>query len=121
MKKILGAFLAIIFMVSVAYAHNGMEHVLGTVVSMTDASITVKTKDGKTQTVQVTADTKFTQMDKPVTMQELKAGDRVVIHAAKKEGKLVAATVAVGMAGMKGMSGDMGGMKMDGDSKAKPQ
>jgi hypothetical protein len=121
MKKILGAFLAMIFMVSVAYAHNGMEHIMGTVVSMTDSSITVKTKDGKTQTVQVASETKFTQMNKAVTMQDLKAGDHVVIHAAKKEGKLVAETVMVGMAGMKGMSGNMSGMKMDGDNKAKPQ
>lgn len=121
MKKFIGAMIAIFLMVGIAHAHNGMEHVMGTVVSMTDTSITVKTKDGKTQTVQVTSSTKFTQMDKPVTMQELKAGDRVVIHAAKKEGKLVAAEVAVGMAGMKGMSGDMSGMKMDGNSKTQPQ
>ncbi|CAN5408250.1 hypothetical protein BH10ACI4_BH10ACI4_06140 [soil metagenome] len=121
MKKILGTLLAMLFMVSVAYAHNGMEHIMGTVVSMTDSSITVKTKDGKTQTVQVATETKYTQMNKPVSMHDLKAGDQVVIHAAKKEGKLVAQIVMVGMAGMKGMSGDMGGMKMDGDSKAKPQ
>lgn len=121
MKKIFGAFLALIFMVSVAHAHNGMEHVMGTVVSMTDSSITVKTKDGKTQTVQVATETKYTQMNKPLTMQDLKAGDHVVIHAATKDGKLVAQTVMVGMAGMKGMSGDMSGMKMDGNSKAKPQ
>jgi hypothetical protein len=65
------------------------------------------------QTVQVDASTKYTQMNKPVTMQDLKAGDRVVIHASKKEGKLVAAEVTVGMAGMKSMSGDMSGMKMN--------
>lgn len=121
MKKILGAFLAMLFMVSVAYAHNGMEHIMGTVVSMTDSSITLKTKDGKTQTVAVTADTKYTQMDKPVTMQAIKAGDHIVINAAMKDGKLVVQSVTVGMAGMKGMSGDMGGMKMDGDSNAKHQ
>jgi Cu/Ag efflux protein CusF len=121
MKKILGTFLAMILITGVAYAHGGMEHIMGTVVSMTDSSITVKTKDGKIQTVQVAAETKYTQMDKPITMKDLKAGDQVVIHAAKKDGKLVAETVKVGMAGMKGMSGDMSGMKMDEDSKAPPQ
>lgn len=121
MKKILGAMLAMVLMVGVAYAHNGMEHIMGTVVSMTDSSITVKTKDGKTQTVEVAGETKYTQMNKPVTMQEIKAGDHIVIHAAKKNGKLVAQSVAIGMAGMKGMSGDMSGMKMDGQSSAKPQ
>jgi hypothetical protein len=118
MKKILGTFLAMILIAGVAYAHGGMEHIMGTVVSMTDSSITVKTKDGKTQTVQVAAETKYTQMDKPITMKDLKVGDQVVIHAAKKDGKLVAETVKVGMAGMKGMSG----MKMDGKtSSASPQ
>ncbi len=116
MKKILGTFLAFVLMAGVAYAHNGMEHVMGTVVSTTNSSITVKTKDGNTQTVQVDASTKYIQMNKAVALQDVKAGDRVVIHAAKKEGKLVAAEVSLGMAGMKGMSGDMGGMKMDSSS-----
>ena len=89
---------------------------MGTVVSTAEHSITVKTKDGKMQTVEVDASTKYTQMNKPVTMQDVKAGDRVVIHAAKKEGKLVATEVTVGMAGMKGMSGDMSGMKMNSSS-----
>jgi hypothetical protein len=115
MKKLFGTFLALILMAGVAYAHNGMEHIMGIVVSTTSNSITVKTKDGQTQTVQVDAKTKYTQMNKPVAMQDLKAGDRVVIHAAKKESKLVAAEVSIGMSGMKGMkgmSGDMSGMDM---------
>lgn len=120
MKKLVGMILAVFLSASVAYAHNGMEHIMGTVVSMTDTSITVQTKDGKTQTVDVAAETKYTQMNKPVTMHDMKAGDHIVIHAAKKDGKLVAQTVSVGMAGMKGMHGDMGGMKM-GDGKMSHQ
>ena len=118
MKRLLALVLMLGLMASVAYAHNGMEHIMGTVVSVTDSSITVKTKDGKTQTVQVATATKYTQMDKPVTIKDLKAGDQVVIHAAKKDGKLVAESVKVGMVGMKGMSGDMSGMKMDSKSSS---
>lgn len=121
MKRLLTVLLTLGVMAGVAYAHNGMEHIMGTVVSVTDSSITVKAKDGKTQTVQVAAETKYTQMDKPITIKDLKAGDSVVIHAAKKDGKLVAEIVKVGMAGMKGMSGDMSGMKMDSKSSASPQ
>ena len=99
MKKIFGSLLAIFLMVGIAYAHNGMQHVMGTVVSMTSTSITVKTMNGKTQTVDVDANTKYSERSRAITMQDLKAGDRVVIHAAKKEGKLVAATVEVGTAG----------------------
>jgi Cu/Ag efflux protein CusF len=118
MKKLFGTIVAIILIAGVAYAHGGMEHIMGTVVSMTDNSITVKTMAGKTQTVSTTADTKYTQMDKPVAMKDLKEGDRVVIEVAKKDGKLIAVEVKVGMAGMKGMHGDMSRMSMDQDGGA---
>ena len=113
MKRLFAMILTLGLMASVAYAHNGMEHVMGTVVAISDSSISVKTQDGKTQTVPTTTTTKYTQMDKPIALNQIKIGDHVVIEAAEKEAKLVAVTVKVGMAGMKGMSGDMGGMKMD--------
>ncbi len=118
MKKLFGTIVAMILIAGVAYAHGGMEHVMGTVVSMTDNSITVKTTAGKTQTVNTSADTKYTQMNKSIAMKDLKVGDRIVIEAVKKDGKLTAAEVKVGMAGMKGMHGDMSGMKMDNDTGA---
>lgn len=116
MKKLFGTIVAMILIAGVAYAHGGMEHIMGTVVSMTDNSITVKTMAGKTQTVNTTADTKYTQMDKPIVMKDLKEGDRIVIEVVKKDGKLIAAEVKAGMKGMKGMHGDMSGMKMGQDS-----
>ena len=116
MKKLFGTIVAMMLIAGVAYAHGGMEHIMGTVVSMTDNSITVKTMAGKTQTVNTTADTKYTQMDKPIAMKDLKEGDRIVIEVVKKDGKLIAAEVKTGMKRMKGMHGDMSGMKMDQDS-----
>jgi opacity protein-like surface antigen len=109
MKKILATLFALVIMVSSAYAHNGMEHVMGTVASITDDSITVTTKDGKTQTVAATAETKYSKMDAAIAFKDIKVGDHVVIHATKKDNKLIAATVQVGM-------GKMAGMKMDAKS-----
>jgi ribosomal protein S1 len=113
MKKLIATFFTLVLMVSSAYAHNGMEHVMGTVASITDNSITVTTTDGKSQAVMTTADTKYTKKDAAIALKDVKVGDHVVIHATKKDGKLIAATVQVGM-------GKMAGMKMSGSS-ASPQ
>jgi len=106
MKILFAALFTLVLMVSSAYAHNDMEHVMGTVASITDNSVTVTTSDGKTQTVATTADTKYTKMDAAIALKDIKVGDHVVIHATKKDGKLIAGTVQVGM-------GKMAGMKMD--------
>ena len=111
MKILLAALFTLVLMVSSAYAHNGVEHVMGTVASITDNSITVTTTDGKTQTVATTADTKYSKMDSVIALKDIKVGDHVVIHATKKDNKLVAATVKVGM-------GNMPGMKLDGKSSS---
>ena len=113
MKKLIATFFTLVLTVSSAYAHNGMEHVMGTVASITDNSITVTTTDGKTQTVMATVETKYSKKDAAIALKDIKVGDHVVIHATKKEGKLIAATVQVGM-------GKMAGMKM-GSSGASPQ
>ena len=97
MKKLIATFFTIVLMVSSAYAHNGMEHVMGIVASITDNSITVTTTDGKSQTVMTTADTKYTKMDAAIALKDIKVGDHVEIHATKKDGKLIATTVQVGM------------------------
>lgn len=111
MKKTLATLFALVLMVGTAYAHNGMEHVMGTVASLTDGSITVTTTDGKTQTVIVTSDTKYSNTSGTITLKDITVGDRVVIHATKKDGKLSAATVQVS-------KGKMAGMKMNGSSSS---
>src|SRR5260370_30609247 len=115
MKKVLATIFTLVLMVSSAYAHNGMEHVMGTVASITDSSITVTTTDGKTQTVTPTADTKNSKMDAAIALKDIKAGDHVVSHTTKKDNKLIAATVKVGRR-------NMPDMKMDcNNSSASPQ
>ena len=115
MKRFLLLILTLGLFAGAAYAHNGMEHVMGTVTAMTDTSISVKTTTGTVQTVALSSNTKFLKGDAAITMKDIKVGDHIVIHAAKKEGKLVAAEVKVGA--MKGMHSDMPGMDMSG-SKA---
>lgn len=111
MKKVLATLFTLVLTASSAYPHNGMEHVMGTVASITDNSITVTTTDGKAQTVTTTADTKYSKMNAAIVLKDIKVGDHVVIHATKKDNKLIAATVQVGM-------GKMAGMKMNGKTSS---
>lgn len=120
MKRLFAVLLTLGLMASVAYAHNGMEHVMGTVATISDTSMTVKTMDGKSQTVALTSDTKYARMDTAITLKDIKVGDHVVIHATKKGNQLTATEVKIGMRNMKGMQGNMGGMKMDNGTAPQP-
>lgn len=104
MKRLLLLILAFGLLASVAYAHNGMHHIMGTVTAITDTSVTVKTTDGKTQTIGLTAETKYKKGEAAMTVKDIKVGEHIVIHAAMKSGHMVAAEVMVGGMKMKGMS-----------------
>lgn len=81
---------------TVALAHGGETHVIGTVAKVTSDSITVKTMANEMITVSVVAATTFTNTKGKVTakLADLAVGDRVVIHAKEPtEGTLVADTV----------------------------
>ena len=56
-----------------AFAAPQLERVRGTVESMTDTSITVKTNDGKTQEVKLTPDTAFVWVEKS-SLENIKDG-----------------------------------------------
>lgn len=64
-----------------AFAHNGIEHVMGTVKSVTDSSITVDTVKHTSITVMVDASTTYTNKEARATLKDLKTGERVVIDA----------------------------------------
>lgn len=104
MKQVFAVVLTLAMSASIAYAHGGMIHVMGTVSAKTDSSITVTTKDGKTQNVVLTGETKFARMDTAITLKDVRLGDHVVIHATKKGNQLIAVEVKVGAAKMKSMS-----------------
>jgi hypothetical protein len=112
MKRLLGLILVLATFVSAAYAHNGMQHVMGTVTAITATSITVKATDGTSQTVTLNTTTKYLKGVQPASAKDIKVGDHIVIHASKKGDHLEAAEVKVGA--MKAMTGDMNGMKMGG-------
>jgi len=77
-----------------ALAHGGEEHIVGTVTKVGQDSITVKTTANKAVTVGVVPATTFTMGKMAMKIDDLKVGNRVVIHAKEpKEGTLVADTV----------------------------
>src|SRR5450432_831090 len=83
---------------AIATAHGGEEHVTGTVTKISDTSVTVKTTAGKTVEVGFDAKTTYTRAKQPIQKADIKAGDRIVIHAAEVNEKLVAHTVEIGTA-----------------------
>ena len=98
MKRLLVAPLALVLSVS-AFAHNGMEHVMGTIASITPTSIAVKSaKDGTITPVMTDSKTMYMRGKAMITPKDIHTGDRVVIHAKKVDGKFLAAEVEVGAA-----------------------
>ena len=93
------AIVSLVILPTIAIAHGGEEHVIGTVTQISDTSVTVKTKSGKI--VEVGFDAKMTTYERakqPIQKTDIKVGDRVVIHAMEVNEKLVAHTVQAGAA-----------------------
>ena len=107
------AVVSLLFVLSVmGLAHGKEKHVMGTITSISDSSITVETTAKKSVTVDVSDKTKFKNSGSPATLKDLKVGDKVVVHADVSGDKLVANEVHFGamkpkksMEGMKGMEG----------------
>jgi hypothetical protein len=100
-RRVLLLALASMLLSVVALAHDGMEHVRGTVSKVSDQSVTVTTAAGKSVEVLLDAQTTYSRADKPTQKSDLKVGDRVLIHAAEKNEILTAHTVAVGISAKK--------------------
>src|SRR5262245_43616434 len=95
------AFLAVVslaLLTTIATAHGGEEHVVGTVTKVTDTAVTVKTTAGKTVEVGFDSKTIYKRANQPIQKSDIKVGDRIVIHAAEVKEKLVARTVEIGTA-----------------------
>jgi hypothetical protein len=98
-SKIHIAILAIVSLAllpGIATAHGGETHVTGTVTKISETSVTVKTTAGKSVEVGVDAKTTYTHAKQPIRKADIKAGDRIVIHAVEVHEKLVAHTVEIG-------------------------
>lgn len=85
-----------LFTTSLLVAHGNEKHVMGTVTAIGADSISVETTAQQVQTVQVTGQTKFIRSGNPSSINELKVGDRVVIHAKSSGDKLEATEVKSG-------------------------
>jgi len=82
-----------------AFAHNGMEHVMGTVKTISENSVTVQTaaQDPKIITVALLPSTKFVKSGGDASSKDLKVGDRVMVEAKENSSnKLEAVTVTFG-------------------------
>jgi len=56
----------------------------------------LRTTDGEAETVMIVADAKFVRGTSPASQQDLKVGDRVVIHAKPESGMLYATEAKIG-------------------------
>jgi hypothetical protein len=77
--RLLIAMAALIAGSATAFAHNGIEHVLGTVKALTDTSITVETVKHETQTIALDPTTAFTYKGVKASLKDLKVSDRVAV------------------------------------------
>lgn len=80
-----------------AFAHGDMEHVMGTVVTVTDQSLSVKLTDGTVKVVLIDGETRFLKGTAAATAKDVVVGSRVVIHAHKHGDSLHAAEVKIGV------------------------
>jgi len=109
MKRTVAVVILLFTLSLMALAHGKEKHVMGTVTSISDSSITFETTAKKSVTVDVSDKTKFEKSGSPATLKDLKVGDKVVVHADVSGDKLVASEVHFGtrkgksMEGMKGM------------------
>jgi hypothetical protein len=82
-----------------AFAHNGMEHVMGTVKTISANSVTVEivAQEPKTITLGLLPSTKFVKSGADASLKDLKVGDRVMVEAKENSSdKLEAVSVTFG-------------------------
>ena len=96
MKRTVAVFALALALSAIAFAHGNEKHVMGTVTSISDSSITVETTAKNSVTVEVSDKTKFEKSGVAATLKDLKVDDKVVIHAGVSGGKLVANEVHFG-------------------------
>jgi Domain of unknown function (DUF5666) len=76
---------------TIVLAHGDQQHVMGTVAKIDSGSISVKTTTGEVKVVTILPTTKFLKGTAAATADDVKVGDRVVIHA-KPDGDVLDAT-----------------------------
>src|SRR5213593_421186 len=83
-KAITFSFMSL-FLAGILLAHGNATHLMGTVTALGKDTVTIQDKDGKAVVVMLEKTTKYLKAKKPVPIDELKVGTRVVIDAEMKE------------------------------------
>ena len=96
MKNLLLVAMMMLVGASVAVAHGTDKHVLGVVTKITDTEVTVTAADKTVTVVKIGTTTQFVKSGTAATLQDLKVGDRVVIHAKPVGSDLLAEEVRFG-------------------------
>jgi hypothetical protein len=81
-----------------AFAHGGFDHVTGTLVTVENSVLTVRTAKGDVK-VSLDAKTEITSNDKPAHAADLKPGLRVVVDVPEGSKTNIAHSVKIGAAG----------------------
>jgi hypothetical protein len=97
MKRTLAVGSVVFLFAVLAFAHGNEQHVIGTITAISGDAVTVQTVTKQSTVVYLSGNTKFTKSGAAATRDELKVGDRLVIHAQKEGDKLMAHTVALGV------------------------
>ena len=93
MKPIALALIALFSFSGLAVAHEGFEHVRGTVTQISDKAITIQTPEKQTKTILLVADTTFQNGTAAATLRDVKVGDRVVVDVVMKGKDMTAKAV----------------------------
>ena len=96
MNRILLFLASLSLACGIAFAHGKEKHIMGTVTAIAEDSITVQTTTKQTVTVYTRPNTKYERSGTTASIKDLKVGDRVVIHAAPMNEKLIATEVRSG-------------------------
>jgi hypothetical protein len=81
-----------------AVAHERGDRAMGVVASVTTDRIVIKTADGHPVTFSVTAETLFFRGDSPARPQDVRTGERAVVHGKRVGKALQAVRVKLGPA-----------------------
>lgn len=102
-RRLAVALLALLGIVAVPstplVAHEGHPHkMMGTVTMAAPDHLMMKTTDGKDATIQITSETKITKAKKPMTVEDLTPGLRVVVTAVTAKTVTTAKSIEIGTA-----------------------
>lgn len=80
-------------------AHEAGLHARGTIKEITPQQVVVATKDGMDLTYALGADTKFIRGEAPARSEDVRTGERAVVHARREGVKLHATEIRLAPAG----------------------